>query len=76
MEQFYCKYSKIIFLQSILHYLKVVVRINFYLTVFFSNIFWPFMHCNKWGKNQNCASLENLNKLEPHFAFLTMAISM
>ena len=35
MEQFYCKYSKIIFLQSILHYLKVVVRINFYLTAFF-----------------------------------------
>lgn len=35
MEQFYCKYSKIIFLQLIMHHLKVVVWINFYLTVFF-----------------------------------------
>ena len=47
MEQFYCKCSKIIFLQSILHYLKVVVRINFYLTVFFFKHLLPFMHCNK-----------------------------
>ena len=39
MEQFYCKYNKIIFFQSILHYLKVVVRINFYLTVFFQTSF-------------------------------------
>lgn len=50
MEQFYCKYSKIIFLQSILHYLKVVVRINFYLTVFFLNIFYHLCIAINEGK--------------------------
>ena len=39
MQQFYCKYSKIIFLQSIMHHLKVVVRINFYLRFFFQTSF-------------------------------------
>ena len=51
MEQFYCKYSKIIFLQLILHHLKVVVRINFYLTVFFfSNIFYHLCIAINEGK--------------------------
>lgn len=50
MEQFYCKYSKIIILQSIMHHLKVVVRINFYLTVFFSNIFYHLCIAINEGK--------------------------